>query len=243
MDSKKKARCPPSRYCTLCLDVTTSKSIPASSIKRSSRSASNGIDGATCLTTSSMSKAPSGSTSCWIDFLCPDRAWRPWPLRIIYQDRAIGPCLRFTAGAPCARSNGGTWVANRPPGSVPIARIEAVEHTKVSRPISGAAAAVVLFVLHHGLLADLRRDFYQLAAGCFHAQLDFGRLQQVFHEDESLARSPTYREHTMVVHDHRAIVAEVSDESIAFVKVFGNSLVRMVAERAEETHRLLRDHP
>src|SRR5436305_9078234 len=70
--------------------------------------------------------------------------------------------------------NGGTWAANRPPGSVPIARIEAVEHTKVSRPISGAAAAVVLFVLHHGLLADLRRDFYQLAAGCFHAQLDFG---------------------------------------------------------------------
>src|SRR5947199_3269568 len=238
MDSKKKARCPPSRYCTLCLDVTTRTSIPASSIKRFSRSASKGMDGATCLTTSSMSEAPSGSTSCA-------------PIA----RGALDGCGSYTRTARSGHAsasrqvrrararNGGTWAANRPPGSVPIARIEAVEHTKVSRPISGAAAAVVLFVLHHGLLADLRRDFYQLAAGCFHAQLDFGRLQQVFHEDESLARSPTYREHTMVVHDHRAIVAEVSDESIAFVKVFGNSLVRMVAERAEETHRLLRDHP
>src|SRR5947208_16893268 len=109
--------------------------------------------------------------------------------------------------------------------------------------MSRAVAAVVLFVLHHGLLAVLRRDFYQLADGCLRSELYFGRLQQVFHEDESLARGLTYREHTMVVHEHRAIVAKVSDESIALVEVFGNSLVRMVAERAEETHRLLRDHP
>src|SRR5262245_55716633 len=63
MDSKKKARCPPSRYCTLCFDVVTRRSIPASSMRRSSRSASNGIEGATCLTTSSMTEAPCRSTA------------------------------------------------------------------------------------------------------------------------------------------------------------------------------------
>src|SRR5581483_5987327 len=56
MDSKKNARWPPSRYCTLCFEVATSTSIPASSIRRSSRSASKGILGDTLvgLTTSSM---------------------------------------------------------------------------------------------------------------------------------------------------------------------------------------------
>src|SRR5579864_7091510 len=42
MDSKKKARWPPSRYCTLCFDVATRTSIPASSISRSSNAVSNG---------------------------------------------------------------------------------------------------------------------------------------------------------------------------------------------------------
>src|SRR6516165_4187257 len=63
MDSKKKARWPPSRYCTLCFEVASRTSIPASSISRSKRSASNGIEGATFLTTSSMRKAPCGPTA------------------------------------------------------------------------------------------------------------------------------------------------------------------------------------
>src|SRR5262245_18217902 len=239
MDSKKKARCPPSRYCTLCLDVTTRTSIPASSIKRSSRSASKGMGRATCLTMSSMSKAPCGPGSG----LCRDCAWRPWPLRIIYQGSAIGPCLRLTADAPCGRSSWPDVAPNPLPISVLIARIEAIEHTKISRPIRGAAAAVVFFVLHRGLLANLRRDLDQLAAGRFHAQLNFGGLQQVFHQDESLARGLAHREHTVVVHDHGAIVAKVGDESLALAKVFGNSLVGMIAKRSEETHRFLRDHP
>src|SRR5215468_10779293 len=63
MDSKKKARWPPSRYCTLCFEAVSRTSIPASSISRSKRSASNGIEGATFLTTSSMTEAPCGPTA------------------------------------------------------------------------------------------------------------------------------------------------------------------------------------
>src|SRR5262249_2130678 len=46
MVSKKKARWPPSRYCTLCLEVAMTRSSPASSIRRSSRLESNGMGGA-----------------------------------------------------------------------------------------------------------------------------------------------------------------------------------------------------
>ncbi len=35
----------------------------------------------------------------------------------------------------------------------------------------------------------------------------------------------------------------MSDEALALVEVLRNSLVRMITERAEETHRFLRDHP
>src|ERR1700688_3138403 len=53
MDSKKKARWPPSRYWTLCFDVATRTSIPASSMSRSSSAVSNGA--VSCrLVTSSM---------------------------------------------------------------------------------------------------------------------------------------------------------------------------------------------
>src|SRR5215472_17357948 len=81
-------------------------------------------------------------SSLWTDCsgLCRDCAWRPWPLRIIYQGSAIGPCLRLTANAPCWRSSWPDVAPNPLPISVLIARIEAIEHTKISRPIRGAAA-------------------------------------------------------------------------------------------------------
>src|SRR5262249_34443816 len=190
MDSKKKARCPPSRYCTLCLDVTTRTSIPASSIKRSSRSASKGMGRATCLTMSSMSEAPCGPTAAAYAAIARG---------------ALGRCGSYTRAARSGHAfasrqmrRAGARVGRTLPISVLIARIEAIEHTKISRPIRGAAAAVVFFVLHRGLLANLRRDLDQLAAGRFHAQLNFGGLQQVFHQDESLARGLAHREHTVV---------------------------------------------
>src|SRR5262245_46664531 len=239
MDSKKKARCPPSRYCTLCLDVTTRTSIPASSIKRSSRSASKGMGRATCLTTSSMSEAPRGPTAAACAAIAPGALGRCGSYtRAARSGHAFASRQMRRAGARDCR----TW-AYPSASSVPIARIEAVEHTKVSRPISGAATAVVLAVLHHGLLANVGRDLDQLAAGRFHAQLDFSGLQQMLHQDESLARGLAHREHTVVVHDHGAIVAEVGDDSLSLVEVLGNPLVGMIAERAEETHRFLRDHP
>src|SRR5580704_7701810 len=52
MDSKKNARWPPSRYWTLCFDVTTSRSNPASSISRSSRAVLNGAVPGRLLTSS-----------------------------------------------------------------------------------------------------------------------------------------------------------------------------------------------
>src|SRR5262245_11369999 len=94
MDSKKKARCPPRRYCTLCFDVVTRRSIPASSMRRSSRSASNGIEGTTCLTTSSMTEAPCRSTATkeW----CPLPQHTPRP-----RAPAMPPAQRICAqGAP-----------------------------------------------------------------------------------------------------------------------------------------------
>src|SRR6266542_4860854 len=127
--------------------------------------------------------------------------------------------------------------------SVPIAGIEAIEHAKVGRPIGGATTAVVLFVLEHRLLADVRRYLDQLAAGCFHRQLDFGGLQEVLHQDEGLARGLAHREHAVIVHDHGAVVAEMGDEPVALVEILGDALVGMITETAEETHRLLRDHP
>src|SRR5262249_29680642 len=54
-----------------------------------------------------------------------------------------------------------------------------------------------------------RVDLDQLAAGCFHGQLDFSGLQEMLHQDERLARALAHREHAVIVHDHGAIVAEM----------------------------------
>src|SRR5215831_4587276 len=99
MDSKKKARWPPSRYCTLCFEVVSRTSIPASSIRRSSRSASNGIEGATFLTTSSMTEAPCGPTAGWVHW---SRVGEREPV-IIYQHGAIRPCPRCRPRRSCKR--------------------------------------------------------------------------------------------------------------------------------------------
>src|SRR5271165_1082230 len=194
MLSKKKARWPPSRYCTLCFELAQSTSMPASSIRRSSRSASNGIDagaGDGFLVTSSM----------------------------------IESSLRFGDG------------------SRPIARIDAVEHAEIGGPVGGTAAAVVPFVLRERLAADLRRDVDHCFAGRLHRQLDLRGLQEMLHQDESLARGPADREHAVIVQDHCAVAAEIGNEPLALAEILRDALVRMVSDAAVKAHGLLRDHP
>src|SRR5262249_1109750 len=116
MDSKKKARCPPSKYCTLCFEVATRTSIPASSIRRSRRSASNGIEGATCLTASSMTKAPC-ETDPQRSLHC-SRVGEREPA-IIHQRGAIRPCPR---GVP---ANGVAACRRRHDVSLPLFRLDA----------------------------------------------------------------------------------------------------------------------
>ena len=127
--------------------------------------------------------------------------------------------------------------------SGPIARIDPVEHAQIGRPIGRAAAAVVLVVLGDRLAADLRRDLDQLAAGRLHHELDFGGFHQMLHQDEGLARGLADREHAVIVHDHGAVVAKMRNEPLALAEVLGDALVRVIAERAVEAHRLLRNHP
>src|SRR6516225_2388952 len=120
------------------------------------------------------------------------------------------------------------------PISGPIARIDAVDHAKIGRPVGGAAAAVVFFVLQHRLLADFGRDLDQLAAGCFHGQLDFSGLQEMLHQDERLARALARRKQAVIVFDHGAIVAELGDEPLALPEVLGDAFVGVIADAAEE---------
>src|ERR1700757_2249339 len=100
MDSKKKARWPPSRYCTLCFEVASRTSIPASSISRSRRSASNGIEGATFLTTSSMRKAPCGPTAA---LRARARAWTSGRLRSYTKAARGGHAPAGARGVPATR--------------------------------------------------------------------------------------------------------------------------------------------
>ena len=46
----------------------------------------------------------------------------------------------------------------------------------------------------------------------------------------------------MIVHDHGAIVAEMGDEPLALPEILGDAFVGVIADRAEEAHRLLRNH-
>src|SRR5262249_51810466 len=127
--------------------------------------------------------------------------------------------------------------------SGPITGIETVEHAQIRRPVGRAAATVVLFVLQQGLLAGFWRDFDQLAAGCFHRQLNFGGFQQMLHQNESLARGLADREHPVIVHDHGAIAAEMGNQPFTLGEILGDALIGMVTDAAEEAHRLLREHP
>src|SRR5262249_18328153 len=65
-----------------------------------------------------------------------------------------------------------------------VARVDAIEQTQVGRPIRRAAAGIVLLVLRRGLLADLRRDFQERAAGRFHLELDVRGFHQILHQHE-----------------------------------------------------------
>src|ERR1700730_6001037 len=64
----------------------------------------------------------------------------------------------------------------------------------------------------------------------------------MLYQDESLARGFAPREHAMIVHDHGAIVAEMRDEPLALPEILGDAFVGVIADRAEEAHRLLRNH-
>src|SRR5262249_23440235 len=150
-----------------------------------------------------------------------------------WRARPALPLVRFARAPSCSTAL---------PMSGPIARIDAVEHAQIGRPVCGAAAAVVFFVLLHRLLADFGRDLDERAAGCFHGQLDFSGLQEMLHQDESLARGLAHREHAVIVHDHGAIVAEMGEEPLALPEIFGDAFVGVIADGAEEAHRLLRDH-
>src|SRR5262245_41256279 len=195
-------------------------------MSRSSRSASKGIDGATCLTTSSMIEAPCRSTATkqWCRSQHTPRPRAP----AMPQARATPAPPRLS---PAARG-----------GSVAVARIDAIEHAQISRPVGRAAAAIVLLVLRHRLVADVRRDLDQLATGCLHRELYLRRLQQMLHQDEGLARGPADGEHAVIVHDHGAIVAEIGDQTLTLAEILGDALVGVIADTAVEPHRLLRDH-
>src|SRR5262249_47747922 len=150
-------------------------------IRRSSRSASNGIEGATLLTTSSMMEAPLDR---------PRRPMQRSPAARWTADHTLAqrdptmPCGHGRCLARRARAEQICCAELRTSG--PITGIETVEHAQIGRPVSRAATAVVLFVLEQGLLAGFGRNLDQLAAGCFHGQLDFGGLQQMLHQDEAL---------------------------------------------------------
>src|SRR5262245_13127698 len=135
--------------------------------------------------------------------------------------------------APAALS-----LPQRAAASVAVARIDAIEHAQIRRPVGRAAAAVVLLVLRHRLLADLRRDLDQFAAGCLHGELYFRCLQQMPHQDEGLARILADGEYAVIVQDHGAIVAEMGDQPLALAEILGDALVRVIADAAVEAHRL-----
>ncbi len=126
--------------------------------------------------------------------------------------------------------------------SAAIARIDAIEHAQISRPVGGATAAVVGFVLRDGLLADLGGNLDELTAGRFHGKLDLGGLEQMLHQGEGLARALAHGQHAVVLHDQRPLVREMRDDPLPLAEILGDAFVRMIADAIIEAHRLLRDH-
>src|SRR6185437_8552063 len=71
---------------------------------------------------------------------------------------------------------------------IPIARVDAVKHPKIRRPVGAAAARIMVLVLLGGLGADVGRDFDQIALGRFQLDLDVDGVEQRLHQHERFAR-------------------------------------------------------
>jgi hypothetical protein len=100
----------------------------------------------------------------------------------------------------------------------------------------------MLLVLCRDLLTDLRRHLDRLARR-HDPQLDFRGAHQILHQNERFARGLADRREAVVVHDQRAVLAEVLEDALALAEILGDALVGMIADAVIEAHRLLRHHP
>ena len=65
---------------------------------------------------------------------------------------------------------------------------------------------------------------------------------QMFHQHESLARGLADREQAVIVHDHRAVLAEVAVDALALAEILGDAFIGVIADALVEADRLLRHH-
>src|SRR5512132_3074557 len=140
-----------------------------------------------------------------------------------------------------------TWMPGTRPGvtaqsSVSVACIDLVEHAQVCRPIVAAAAGIVMLILLGGLFADCRGNFDQLLAGGFQPELNVGSVDKMLHQHEGFARTFSHGEKTVVVHDHRAVLAKVTVQPLALVKILRDALVGVITDALIEADRLLGHH-
>src|SRR5215470_17756479 len=98
-------------------------------------------------------------------------------------------------------------MSRRSKPSVSIPRIGLVEHAQISWPIGRTSAAVVGLVLGCHPFADRWWDFDQFTTGRFHPDLNLSGAEQVFHQDERIARSFAHGEKAVIVQDQRAVLA------------------------------------
>ena len=137
------------------------------------------------------------------------------------------------------------WVPPLSPGtrgnerSIPVARVDPVQHLQQRRPAVGAAVDAAL-ELAGGVLHQVGRELDQLAAGRHRRELRLAALLEVAHQQERLRHRLAAGEQAVVAQDQRIVLAERGDEPRALVEIVGDAFVVVIADAVVEAHRLLR---